>query len=141
MAVLAEKDGKTYAHFLTTSEYYKLDCACIPLWEAFWGKGGVYMVGSVLRKQDWRDVDIRAILDDDEFVRLFPVTDEHDENAQWKLICIAISSYLSQVTGLPIDFQIQRKSAANSLYPGKENHGRNAIGLFHGYRFRAEEKQ
>lgn len=121
---------KYYAHHLTTSQYFKLDVACIPLWAAFGDKGGVYLVGSVLRKTDWRDVDIRVMLDDAEYVRLFPVTDKWGENAQWKIVCIAISSYLSSVTGLPIDFQIQRQTQANEMYPKAKNHGRNAIGLF-----------
>jgi hypothetical protein len=121
---------KHYAH-LTTAQYFKLDVACIPLWAAFGGMtGGVYLVGSVLRKPDWRDVDVRAILWDAEYDRLFPKTDEFGENAQWKIICIAISHYLSSVTGLPIDFQIQRQTQANEQYPTAEDHQRNAIGLF-----------
>jgi hypothetical protein len=121
---------KHYAHYLTTSQYFKLDVACIPLWRAFGPAGGTYLVGSVLRKPDWRDVDIRVILDDAEFDRLFPKTDRFGENAQWKIICIAISHYLSSVTGLPIDFQIQRQTQANERYPTAEYHRRNAIGLF-----------
>lgn len=121
---------KHYAHYLTTTAYFKLDVACIPLWRAFGENGGVYLVGSVLRKPDWRDVDIRVILYDEEFDRLFPKTDRFQENAQWKLFCISISNYLSSVTGLPIDFQIQRQTEANEQYSTKENHLRNAIGLF-----------
>lgn len=121
---------KHYAHHLTTTAYFKLDAACIPLWRAFGRHGGVYMVGSALRKPDWRDVDIRVILDDAEYDRLFVETDKWGENAQWKIICISISHYLSSVTDLPIDFQIQRQTQANERYPTKEDHRRNAIGLF-----------
>lgn len=121
---------KHYAHFLTTTAYFKLDVACIPLWHAFQSHGGVYLVGSVLRKPDWRDVDIRVILEDAEYDRLFPVTDKWGENAQWKIICISISHYLSGVTGLPIDFQIQRQTNANERYPHADGYHRNAIGLF-----------
>lgn len=126
----ADATEKYYAHFLATTEYFKLDAACIPLWRAFESNGGIYLVGSVLKKAEYRDVDIRAILDDAEFDRLFPKTDRWGENAQWKLFCISISSYLSSVTGLPIDFQIQRQTQANERYPRAENHPRNAIGLF-----------
>lgn len=129
----AKTPEKHYAHYLTTTTYFKLDVACIPLWRAFQSHGGVYLVGSVLRKPDWRDVDIRVILDDAEFDRLFPVTDKWGENAQWKIICISISHYLSSVTGLPIDFQIQRQTQANEQYSRDEDHRRNAIGLFHKY--------
>ena len=123
---------KHYAHYLTTTAYFKLDAACIPLWSAFRSHGGVYLVGSVLRKPDWRDVDIRVILDDAEYDRLFPPTtvDRFDENAQWKIICISVSHYLSSITDLPIDFQIQRQTQANARYPKAEDHRRNAIGLF-----------
>lgn len=121
---------KHYAHHLTTAEYFKLDVACIPLWRAFQNHGGVYMVGSVLRKADWRDVDIRVILDDAEYDRMFPATDKWGENAFWKIICISISNYLGSVTGLPIDFQIQRQTNANERYAKAEGHTRNAIGLF-----------
>jgi hypothetical protein len=125
---------KAYAHYLTTTEYFKLDVACIPLWRAFGPKGGIYFVGSALRKPEWRDVDIRVILEDAEYDRLFPVTDRFGENAQWKIFCIAISHYLTSVTGLPIDFQIQRQTQANEQYPSADGHKRNAIGLFvHAY--------
>jgi hypothetical protein len=108
-------EDKHYAHYLTTTDFFKLDVACIPLWRAFGSYGGVYFVGSALRKPDWRDVDIRVILDDAEYDRLFPpaTVDRFGENAQWKIICVAVSHYLSAVTGLPIDFQIQRQTNAN----------------------------
>lgn len=47
--MMAEKE-KHYAHHLTTTSYFKLDAACIPLWAAFGSHGGVYMVGSALPK-------------------------------------------------------------------------------------------
>lgn len=122
--------AKTYAHYLTTSQYFKLDVACIPLFAAFGLVGGVYLVGSVLKRADWRDVDIRAIISDEAFDQRFPAVDKHGENAEWKMICIAISHYLSSVTGLPVDFQIQRQTQANATYPHASGHFRNAIGLF-----------
>lgn len=126
---------KTYAHFLTTTQYFKLDAACIPLWKAFITRGfGVFLVGSALHKPDWRDVDIRVILPDDEYDRMFPDADEHGQTAFWHITCISISSYLSSVTGLPIDFQIQKQSEANAKYPTSEGHRRSAIGMFvHSY--------
>ena len=126
---MQEENGKTYAHFLTTVQYFKLDASCIPLQAAF-GCFRVYLVGSVLRRPDWRDVDIRAIIEDAEYDRLFPKTDKWGENALWKIVCISISNYLSSVTGLPIDFQIQRQTQANERYPQKDGHHRSGIGLF-----------
>ena len=120
---------KHYAHYLTTTEYFKLDNACRPLWDAC-DQFGVYLVGSVLRKPDWRDVDIRMILANEEFDRLFPKVDKFGENALWKIMCISISNYLSNMTDLPIDFQIQRQSEANEKYKTQDGHLRSAIGLF-----------
>jgi len=60
-------------------------------------------------------------------IGFFPVTDSFGENAQWKIICISISHYLSSVTNLPIDFQIQRQT---QKYADSCDHHRNAIGLF-----------
>lgn len=132
---------KHYAHYLTTTQYFKLDVACIPLWSAFQDNCfGVYMVGSALRKPDWRDVDIRVMMEDAEYDRMFPVVDKWDESALQKLMCISISNYLSSVTGLPIDFQIQKQSSANARYPSADGHKRNAIGLFiHDYDHPREE--
>lgn len=118
---------KHYAHYLTVTEFFKLDSACVILWRAFGGMGGTYLVGSAMQKQNWRDVDVCTILDDAEFDRLFPVTNDFGENVQWKLFCIAISEYLSSVTGLPIDYKIQQQTRANAMFGDKP---RNAIGLF-----------
>jgi hypothetical protein len=120
---------KHYAHYLTTTQHFKLIAACVPLWQAFGRNGGVYLVGSAIRKRDWRDVDIRVILDDAEYDRLFPpdTVDHFGENAQWKIICVSISDYLSNVTGLPIDFQIQRQTNANERYPSEDGHQRHAM--------------
>lgn len=140
----AEKPEKRYAHYLTTTQYFTLDNACRPLWAAFGRVGGVYLVGSVLRKRDWRDVDVRAMLDDAEYDRLFPpdTVDRFGENAQWKLICISISHYLSAVTGLPVDFQLQRTTQANARYARADDHRRSAIGLFvHEYDHAGENGQ
>ena len=70
-----------------------------------------YLVGSATAKDDYRDVDIRTILDDDEFDALFG-----GREFFWSLTCLGISTYLHEVTGLPVDFQIQRRAEANEKY-------------------------
>jgi hypothetical protein len=114
------------ANFIGAPEFYNLQCACAVLVQAFGYH--LYLVGSSLERKDFRDVDVRCILDDQEFERLFPGLNgsNYSVNAFWCLMCSAIAEWLSMRTNLPIDFQIQRQSDANA-----ENDGpRNALGLF-----------
>ncbi|MFJ4787618.1 hypothetical protein [Streptomyces sp. NPDC088794] len=87
-----------------------------------------YLVGSAARGKVWRDVDVRLILPDAHFDRLFPEHTEPDASDDlWSFLCVAIAELGRQRTGLPIDFQIQRLSDANHLYPGI----RHALGIAH----------
>ena len=105
---------------------FKLEEAIRQVCDAF-GVFCCYLVGSALTRQDWRDVDVRLILDDADFAREFPSTRggqwEHDP--RWLLFTTAISDRLSAITGLPIDFQIQPQTRANEMHKGP----RSAIGL------------
>lgn len=87
---------------------FALTQACQQINDAF-GDFGCYLVGSCLERPDWRDVDVRFIMEDDQFAKLFPdagdTTWEFD--ARWLLLTVSISERLSKVTGLPVDFQIQ----------------------------------
>jgi hypothetical protein len=77
-------------------------------------------VGTAAVGTDFRDVDVRTILADDEFDALF----EGREHL-WDLLCMSVSLYLSNATGLPIDFQIQRMTEANAAHDGP----RQALGI------------
>lgn len=101
---------------LTTSELYHLDQACQLVSRAFGGEHP-YLVGTAGagNAERYRDVDVRLMLDDDEFAAVCPTRD------RWELLCVAISTYLSQRTGLPIDFQIQLTSVANEKFSGPRN--------------------
>lgn len=88
----------------------------------------IYMVGSVLQRADWRDVDLRMIMSDGDFRREFP--DAYDNgawefDAKWILLTTSISGYLSKLTGLPVDFQFQPMTFANKHHRGP----RNAMGM------------
>ena len=101
---------------LTTVELYHLDQACIPVGEAF----GVYpyLVGSAGIGNDgksYRDVDVRLVLGDKEFAAACPTRE------RWQFLCLATSAYLSERTGLPVDFQVQRAREANERYDGPRN--------------------
>jgi hypothetical protein len=80
-----------------------------------------------MSRRDYRDVDVRCILDDAEFEHLFPSCSERPHaNALWKVLCAAISDHLSRITGLLIDFQFQQRTQANTEYPGQI---RSALGV------------
>jgi hypothetical protein len=107
---------------------FVLELACRQIWEAFDddGPGGCYVVGSSLERPDWRDVDVRFIMEDASFAKLFPDAGDHWEfDPRWLLMTVSISQYLSKLTGLPIDFQFQPRTHANERHKGR----RNAIGL------------
>ncbi len=88
-----------------------------------------YLVGSALERRDFGDVDVRIILDDHVYDALFPAPKYHPQRAQalWSMLCEAISVWGREQTGLPIDFQFQRRTEANAEEPGAG--GRHALGV------------
>lgn len=100
---------------LTTLELHILDAACRPLREAF-GFGSTFLVGTAQTGGSFRDVDVRVILHDEVFDRLFSGNQEF-----WSLVCSSIGWRLTAQTNLPIDFQIQRMTEANAEHPGPRN--------------------
>lgn len=78
-----------------------------------------YQVGSsVMNKGNWRDVDVRLMLPDDEYEAYFgnPATSAHRalRLMSWNLAWATLGRKL---TGLPIDFQFQQETLANE-FPG-----------------------
>jgi hypothetical protein len=98
---------------------FALDEACKPLAEAF--DATPYLVGTAVSRQDYRDVDVRLILDDDAYARLAGVVSPE----LVAFLSLAVGEYLAQRTGLPIDFQIQQQTTANEKHAGS----RNPLGL------------
>lgn len=78
-----------------------------------------FLVGSATQGKTWRDVDVRMMLDDDDFDQAFPGYASAGQNdTRWAFICAAISEFGRAQTGLPIDFQLQRTSDANARFTG-----------------------
>lgn len=77
-----------------------------------------YHVGSSLDRKDWRDVDVRLILPDDEFEALFGTNRSAGTNRRLSAVTLAFSALGKEMTGLPVDFQIQPETHANEKYPG-----------------------
>ncbi len=87
-----------------------------------------YLVGSALtQKTGWRDVDVRVLLDDEQWdaMGLGDPKRTH-RNAKWVALTLAFSALGQRMTGLPIDFQLQRRTEANAKSEGQP---RSAIGL------------
>lgn len=101
-------------------EMYRLNAASRTVRAAVDGVG-LMLVGSSLTRQDYRDVDLRMILFDEDFAARFP-------NSGWLMLAnAAMSDWLATTTGLPIDFQFQSMTEANS--PEHDGKGRHPLGL------------
>lgn len=107
------------AYYLTVAEHFNLNDACCVVYDALKEIGyGIYLVGSCLTRADYRDVDLRCIMRDEEFARMFGASE-----ARLKFLNVAVSEWLTKRTGLPVDFQFQGQTEANT------NKGpRNAMG-------------
>jgi hypothetical protein len=89
-----------------------------------------YLVGSALKNKQWRDVDVRLILPDDEYERMGlgnPKYPHHNE--KWVSLVLAYSALGKAMTGLPIDFQIQQQTDANQQFSQHDGHIRSALGF------------
>jgi hypothetical protein len=104
-----------------------LNWACRPITEAF-GEPP-YLVGSVLTRPDFRDIDLRLILDDEVVERMFGADGAFglhgagDPKAVRLLVGIALSDLITKAANppAPIDFQIQSMSEANVPEHGMRN--------------------
>ena len=102
---------------------HRLDLACHHISEVFGGFNGPFLVGSVQERAAGpaSDVDLRLILDDEVYDALMAGT----PTGYATLLDFALSSYVREMTGLPIDFQVQRMTEANERHAGKQ---RNPLG-------------
>lgn len=79
-----------------------------------------YLVGSALVGKQWRDVDVRLILEDDEYERVIGKLENPPIlNHRWAAFSLAFSILGKQMTGLPIDFQIDQQTEVNARTVGK----------------------
>lgn len=125
-----EPAEKWRANWLPSPHFYNLNQACALINRAF-PEGMCYLVGSSLKRRDYRDVDVRLMLPDAEYDRIFVAGDW--TNPYWSLLCTSISLWLRQQTDLPIDFQIQRQTQANETHGRSTGNKRSALGIFLDY--------
>ena len=100
---------------LSPRQMWRLDEACQPIRQTF--HAPPYLVGTALAGRDYRDVDVRLILEDGPYDAL---ADQLGPGGM-AFLGIAFGEYLAARTGLPVDFQIQRQSEANELHKGPRN--------------------
>lgn len=122
------------ADYLHKDAAFKLNSAAAIICDAYPENLGVYLVGSVLERPDYRDVDVRCILSDEDFDRMFPGVHQRSEtrtawHPRFSLLCFSISLWLRDMTGLPVEFQFQRMTQANEKYGRDKGCRRNAIGI------------
>lgn len=125
---MADESKSKKASYVGAPAYFKLEMALQQVNAAFPKSYGCFLVGSALDRPDWRDIDVRMILSDEDFHKLFPDAEREPHfffNPRWLLLTVAISDWLKAQTGLPVDFQFQPQSHANDRHKGR----RNAIGL------------
>jgi hypothetical protein len=93
------------------------------------GTYNVYHVGSSMAGEktvSWRDVDVRVLLSPEQWKALGLLEPaNYFLDQKWRALCIVFSQYGRHVTGLPIDFQLQRLPDANEEFKGK---GRSWMG-------------
>jgi hypothetical protein len=102
--------------YLTPSEMYTLCVAVEPLDAAF--NTTPMLVGSVLTRPDYRDIDVRMVLMNDEYDHLFAT---ENGGRLHNLMRFTITEWLNNRANLshPIDFDIQRMTEANIENEGK----------------------
>lgn len=101
--------------YIPASAQFQLDAGSEAITRAY-DCYGVYLVGSCLEKKDYRDVDLRCVMDDALFEEMFPKDETGVLRPRWQVMCLALSAWLRSMTGLPIDFQFQKISVANERF-------------------------
>lgn len=104
---LCADDGSRRSRYLLVSEVELLRAWGRELYHAFGEMP--YLVGSALRTKDWRDVDVRIMLDGDKYDMLIRYINP-------RILNLSLSLWGQKATGLPIDCQVQQVWSANEDY-------------------------
>lgn len=96
-----------------------------------WGESGYLVGSSQITGPGFRDVDVRVMVTNEEFARMFPGTPwqsgrRHNDPC-WRAQMLAWAMLGRQLTGLPIDFQVERQTESDALWPTQP---RNPLGLW-----------
>lgn len=85
-----------------------LNIQCHLLAQAF---GPCFLVGECLDRRDYRHVDVRMILPNDQFAMLFD-----GQELRLALVGAGLTRLLSDASGLPVDFQIQSQAWSDARF-------------------------
>lgn len=111
------------ASYVGVPAIFELQMACHVLVKAY--NASIYHVGSSLERPDWRDVDLAMILADEDFAREFPNAPLHSAaweiDPKWLVLTVSISKWLSEKSGVPVDFKFQPRTFANERHKGPRN--------------------
>lgn len=111
--------------YVGVPKIYKLQLACRIIEEAYPDSFGCHLVGSALVRSDWRDIDVVCLMRDENFVREFPQAELSSGSFQldtkWMLNSITLSNWLSEQSGLPVDFKMQPITWANERHLGRRD--------------------
>lgn len=121
-----EKTVKYVANGIRGRQNFKLNAACRTINKLLSENGYCYQVGSSLESNDYHDVDVRYLMSDADWEKMFLGVDPRKPKdcGLWSLLCFTISEWLSNASGLNVDFQIQQVTRANEDFQGK----RSALG-------------
>lgn len=121
-AAAKKKAKRKKVNFVGAPAIFLLEQACRTVASSF-GGFGCYLVGSAIERPDYRDVDIRLMLPDEEFEALFPDASIKNRtwefDPRWLLVTTSVSLWMSRFTGLTVDFQIQAQTPANESHKGE----------------------
>ena len=109
---MSEAKQKPYSSHAGGPETEALSHALLIVERAFGEQ--CFLVGSATHTTEYRDVDVRMMMEDESFANLFGTEFRRKSlNPFWSLLMVAISEYLQKRTGLPIDFQISPRSGVS----------------------------
>lgn len=107
------------ANYLTVTQNMLLADWGRKVYQSFYYEAMPYLVGSCLARADFRDVDVRVMMTSDEYAAITSVMRASRVN-------LGLSLWGQQVTGLPIDCQIQTFEEGNSMVGRTDRH---ALGI------------
>jgi len=117
------------ASYVGVPAIFELTLACHLLIRGFGVVTRFTTWAAPLSAPDWRDVDLVMIMPDEAFAVEFPNAPQHsaawEHDPKWLVLTCALSKWLSDKAGVPVDFKFQPRTFANERHKGP----RNPIGL------------
>ena len=114
---------KKRTNFVRVPNLFILEKECYLLRQAMGAM--CYLVGSALTTDNYNDVDIRMIMSDEAYEKLFGDS-TCEQSLFWNVLCTLISRDLSEKSHEKVDFQIQSMEHANKRHA----YSRQPMGMY-----------